>query len=242
MAIPTRGGGSGSVFLSYRREDTRHLAGRLYDRLAQRFGHEQTFMVVDTIQPGAEFAAAIDGAVAACDVLVALIGPGWLHAGDVQGERRLNDPDDFVVLEITAALKRNIRILPVLVDGATPPPAAQLPEALVPLARRNAMRLDHETFRSDVDAVLEAVARYWKRHGSTRRTATKHLMSASRKMSPAGLSTPALNVLPKLSLPGRVHRSTSKPVAQSNPPVHRRGSTCRCRRVPLCTRAQRTRR
>jgi tRNA A-37 threonylcarbamoyl transferase component Bud32 len=162
MAIPTTGADSGSVFLSYRREDTRHLAGRLYDRLAQRFGHEQTFMDVDSIEPGADFAAAIDSAVAACDVLVALIGPGWLHASDGRGERRLNDPDDFVVLEITAALRRKIRILPVLVDGAMPPPATQLPEALVPLARRNAMRLDHETFRSDVDAVLEAVAKMFE--------------------------------------------------------------------------------
>jgi hypothetical protein len=116
-------------------------------------------MDVDSIEPGADFAAAINSAVASCGVLLALIGPNWLDAQDEQGKRRLNDPDDFVVVEITAALRRNVHVLPVLVDGAAPPHATRLPETLTPLARRNAMRLDHETFRSDVDALGDAVAK-----------------------------------------------------------------------------------
>jgi hypothetical protein len=158
-ATPVSGSGHGRIFLSYRREDTRHLAGRLYDRLAERFGHAQIFMDVDSIEPGVDFAAAIDAAVASCNVLLALIGPQWLDARNEEGRRRLNDPDDFVVLEVTAALSRDVRVLPVLVDGASPPQAKDLPEALAPLARRNAMRLDHETFRSDLDALLGAVTR-----------------------------------------------------------------------------------
>ncbi len=158
MATPTASAGRGSVFLSYRRGDTRHLAGRLYDRLAQRLGTKHVFMDVDSIGPGADFAAAIDTAVASCDVLLILIGANWLNAQDEHGERRLDDPDDFVVLEITAALRRNIHILPVLVDGASPPRRQDLPDALTPLAHRNAVRLNHETFRADVEALLDAVA------------------------------------------------------------------------------------
>jgi hypothetical protein len=82
VVTPATGTGSGRVFLSYRREDTRHLAGRVYDRLADRFGHARIFMDVDSIEPGADFAAAIENAVASCNVLLALIGPSWLDAHD----------------------------------------------------------------------------------------------------------------------------------------------------------------
>ena len=93
-----------------------------------------------------------------CGVLLAVIGRAWLDASDEHGQRRLDDPDDFVVLEITAALRCGVRVLPVLVDGAAPPHRNQLPDALVPLANRNAVRVNHETFRSDVDTLLHAIA------------------------------------------------------------------------------------
>jgi TIR domain len=79
----------GRIFVSYRRQDTGHLAGRLYDRLADRFGQGQVFMDVDTIEPGVDFAEEITRAVAACKVLVAVIGLGWLTATDERGRRRL---------------------------------------------------------------------------------------------------------------------------------------------------------
>lgn len=122
-------------------------------------------MDVNSIEPGVDFAAAIDEAIASCDVLLALIGPNWVDSRDEHGQRRLDDAEDFVVLEIAAALRRNVRVLPVLLDGASPPRRDDLPEALIPLARRNAMRLDHETFRSDVSTMLDAVANIL---GSTR--------------------------------------------------------------------------
>jgi hypothetical protein len=159
VATPAAGGQPGGIFLSYRRDDTRHLAGRVYDRLAERFGDGRVFMDVDSIEPGLDFGAVIDDAVAACGVVLALIGPAWSTAHDDRGRRRLDDPDDFVVLELTAALDQGVRVLPVLVDGADPPRAADLPEPLRPLARRHAVRLDHESFRSDVDALVTAVAR-----------------------------------------------------------------------------------
>ncbi|MGH3843952.1 MAG: tetratricopeptide repeat protein [Pseudonocardiaceae bacterium] len=148
-----------AVFLSYRREETRHIAGRLADRLTERLGSTQVFMDVDTIEPGADFAAAIAREVASCDVLIALIGPTWSTIADRRGRRRLDDPDDFVLLEIRAALEREIRVIPVLVDGAVMPDRCDLPEGLQGLARRNAVRLDHETFRSDITTLLDAVER-----------------------------------------------------------------------------------
>ncbi|MGH8917889.1 MAG: TIR domain-containing protein [Actinomycetes bacterium] len=150
-------GATRAVFLSYRREDTRHLAGRLADRLTEWLGPQQVFMDVDTIDPGADFATTIAREVASCRILIALIGPTWATATDRRQRRRLDDPDDFVVLEIRAALERGIPVIPVLVDGAMMPERGELPDALQGLARRNAMRLDHDTFRSDITVVLTAV-------------------------------------------------------------------------------------
>lgn len=149
--------GTGRIFLSYRREETRHLAGRLADRLAGRFGSAQVFMDVDTIEPGVDFGVAITQAVGACDVLVVMIGQSWLTITDRHGRRKLDNPDDFVVLEIRAALDRNVRVIPVLVDGAHMPGRDDLPAVLHGLARRNAVRLDHETFRSDAGHLITAV-------------------------------------------------------------------------------------
>jgi hypothetical protein len=112
---------SGGIFISYRRQETRHLAGRLYDRLAARFGLDQVFMDVATIEPGVDFAEAIDQAVGACRVLLAVIGSHWLTAADDAGQRRLDHPDDLVRLEVEAALARNVRVIPILVDDAVMP-------------------------------------------------------------------------------------------------------------------------
>ncbi|MGH3906147.1 MAG: toll/interleukin-1 receptor domain-containing protein [Pseudonocardiaceae bacterium] len=146
-----------AVFLSYRRGETSHIAGRLADRLTDRLGPEQVFMDVDAIDPGADFAVAIAREVASCRILIALIGPNWSRITDKRGRRRLDDPDDFVVLEIRAALERGIRVIPVLVDGAVMPGRGDLPEGIQGLARRNAVRLDHDTFRSHVTTVLNAI-------------------------------------------------------------------------------------
>src|SRR5919198_42088 len=142
------------VFISYRRQESSGLAGRLYDRLATHVGEDQVFMDVDTIALGVDFAEVITQAVSTCEVLLAIIGPNWLDATDPDGQRRLDDPDDIVRLEIAAALERDIRVIPILVDGAAMPRRQQLPESLATLARRNALSLRHESFRSDCDRLL----------------------------------------------------------------------------------------
>ena len=100
----------GRIFISYRRSDTPHVAGRLFDRLVARFGAGNVFIDVDTIEPGLDFTDAIADAVGACDVLLALIGSNWLDAADDRGHRRLDDPDDLVVVEVATALQRQIRV------------------------------------------------------------------------------------------------------------------------------------
>src|SRR5215470_13353194 len=149
----------GGIFVSYRRQESKHLAGRLYDRLVDRFGEGQVFMDVDTIEPGADFAEAISRAVAACQVLLAIIGPNWLTAADERGGRRLDDPDDLVRLEIEAALARDVRVIPILVEGAHMPGRRDLPDSLTGLARRNALLIRHESFRSDAGRLITAIER-----------------------------------------------------------------------------------
>lgn len=149
----------GGIFVSYRRQESSHLAGRLADRLADRFGESQVFIDVDTIEPGVDFAEEIILAVAACKVLLAIIGPNWLTATDEQGRRRLDAPDDIVRLEVEAALARGVRVIPILVEGAVMPAREDLPDSLAGLVRRNALLIRHESFRSDVGRLVTAIDR-----------------------------------------------------------------------------------
>jgi len=145
------------LFINYRRDDTRHAAGRLYDRLTTHFSDDQVFMDIDQIEPGEDFVEAINRKVSICDIAIVLIGPRWLHATDASGKRRLDDEEDFVRMEIVAALRRNIRVIPVLVDRAQMPRKEDLPEALAPLSRRNAIELSETRFHADVNRLIEAI-------------------------------------------------------------------------------------
>src|SRR5688500_16574002 len=109
------------IFINYRRQDAIGTAGRLYDRLAQAFGRDKLFMDVDHIPAGIDFVGYLESQVAACDVFLVVIGPNWLDAQDESGGRRIGSPDDFVSIEIAAALARQIRVIPVLIDGARMP-------------------------------------------------------------------------------------------------------------------------
>jgi hypothetical protein len=119
---------SGQIFISYRREESRWSARSLHDRLSVSFGPKQIFMDIDAIAPGEDFVRAIETTVAKCDVLIAVIGNNWLTSKDDQGGRRLDNPEDFVRMEIATALKREIRVIPVLVDGALMPRSTELDE------------------------------------------------------------------------------------------------------------------
>lgn len=148
--------GSG-VFVSYRRQDTSGVAGRLADRLAERLGASRVFMDVDTIEPGVDFTQAIARAVETCEVLLAIIGPGWLIATDELGHRRLDDSNDIVRVEIEAALTRKVRVIPVLVENAVMPRRENLPESLASLAYRHAFIVRHESFRYDAERLVAAI-------------------------------------------------------------------------------------
>src|SRR5262245_21679622 len=114
----------GKIFISYRRDDTQHVAGRLSDRLQQHF---DVFMDVESMDPGVDVDTAIDTAVSGTDVLLVLIGRTWLNSLDDDGNRRLDDPNDYVVREVAGALERATRVIPVLVDGAEMPERKDLP-------------------------------------------------------------------------------------------------------------------
>jgi hypothetical protein len=148
---------SGRIFISYRREETAYPAGWLYDRLADRFGGGQVFKDVDSIQLGDDFVEVITSAVGSCDVLLALIGQEWLAITDEHGRRRLDDPDDFVRLEIEAALTRRVRVIPILVDGARMPRADELPDSLATLVRRQALELSPARFDFDTNRLLKVL-------------------------------------------------------------------------------------
>src|SRR5690242_2126838 len=149
----------GRIFMSYRREDTAYPAGWLYDRLAGHFARSQIFKDIDSIELGDDFVDMITTAVGACDVLVVLIGDRWLTATGQDGQRRLDDPDDFVRLEIEAALARNVRVIPILVEGAQMPRADELPASLAKLARRQALELSPARFDADIRRLLRVLDR-----------------------------------------------------------------------------------
>ncbi len=149
---------SGRIFISYRRQDSAYPAGWLYDRLVERFGAEQIFKDVDSIELGDDFVDTITNAVGSCDVVLALIGKKWATIKSGR-DRRLDDPNDFVRLEIEAALERDVLLIPILVDGALMPRAGDLPDSIAPLVRRQALELSPLRFRSDTDALLTVLGR-----------------------------------------------------------------------------------
>jgi TIR domain len=148
---------AGRIFVSYRREDTAYAAGWLFNRLADHFGREQLFKDVDSIELGDDFVEVITRAVGSTDVLLALIGDRWLSITDDEGRPRLDNPDDFVRLEIEAALARRVRVIPILVEGAAMPAAEDLPPSLAPLARRQALELSPSRFESDTARLLKVL-------------------------------------------------------------------------------------
>ncbi|WP_447963392.1 SUMF1/EgtB/PvdO family nonheme iron enzyme [Nitrospira sp. Ecomares 2.1] len=148
------------IFICYRREDSIAYAGRLFDQLADRFGEEQIFMDIDTMKVGLDFVEQIEKAVQSCHVLIAVIGKTWVNIQDEEGKRRLDNPKDFVRVEIQVALERNILVIPLLVGGAGMPKAVELPDVIAKLARRHAMKMSDERFRADATRLFEQISEY----------------------------------------------------------------------------------
>jgi TIR domain len=147
---------SPGIFLSYRREETAGYARVIYDRLTTRFSG-QIFMDVTSINPGVDFGAAIDRAVSESRVLIALIGKHWDTVTTETGNRRLDDPKDFVRLEIATALNRGLLVVPTLLPGATLPRSDHLPEPLVGLTRRQAIQITDANFDTDIQRLISVI-------------------------------------------------------------------------------------
>lgn len=151
--------GTLGIFISYRRDDEPHLAGRLNDHIVAEFGRARVFMDVDSIDPGLDFIDVINNALEKCQVLLVLMGTKWIDASDSHGKRRLDNSCDYVRLEVESALARGIRVIPVLVEGVRMPYADELPERMSSLVRRNAVTISHGRFNADVDRVIEVLRR-----------------------------------------------------------------------------------
>jgi hypothetical protein len=153
-AIARRG-----VFLSYRRDDAGPYARSLQLQLSQRIPDTPVFMDLDSIEPGLDFAEVIEQAVNTSAVLVALIGRQWATLTDESGDRRLDNPDDYVRFEVKTALEQGLRVIPVLIDGARPPRSQELPADLRKLARLNAHKLSYDRYQDDADRLLDLIQR-----------------------------------------------------------------------------------
>jgi hypothetical protein len=147
------------IFISYRRKDTAGHAGRLKDALENHFAGG-VFMDVEKIAAGQDFVKAIDDAVGKCSVLLVLIGDQWLSVADSSGRRRLDDPEDFVRREIASALRRDITVIPVLVEGAAMPAPADLPDELKDLSRRNAQEISDTRWGYDVGQLIKELEKH----------------------------------------------------------------------------------
>src|SRR5215469_981542 len=144
------------VFISYRRDDSAGYAHAIYRELVHNFSKDQLFMDVDTVEPGVDFVRVVEEAVGKCDVLVALIGKRWV-GDEPSGTSRLDNEKDYVRLEVCTALARDIRVIPVLVDGMSMPSEEMLPAPLQPLTRRNAIEISNTRFNFDVERLITAV-------------------------------------------------------------------------------------
>jgi CHASE2 domain-containing sensor protein len=175
------------IFISYRRGDSIAYAGRIYDHLSQHFGADKVFMDIGGIAPGEDFVKVLDARVADSDVVIALIGPGWLNACDDRG-RRIDQPDDFVRYELAAALEHGKRLIPVLVGGAMMPGADQLPPALARLARCQAHPVDDSRFAYDLDALIRSIEHRPSLLGQFMELATAERWRRWRQASTAGVA------------------------------------------------------
>jgi len=197
------------IFINYRRDDAPGVAGRLFDHLTRKFSRRNIFMDVDAMKPGMDFVRQLDTQVAQCGVLLAVIGPHWLDAKDHSGQRRLDSDNDYVRIELASALKRDIPVIPVLVDGAAMPPEDGLPDDLKSLVRRHALELRHTRFDADAIAITNALEELV----TSRRSPWRPIIAGT--VVAAGVAVVAV-FWPKLTA---MLRPIAPPIAQSGQPT-----------------------
>lgn len=191
------------IFLSYRRDDSAGHVGRLYDALSARFGSQRIFVDIDHISPGQDFIQVVDEAVGRCAVLLVVMGKRWAGTGRV-GKRRIDDPGDFVRLEVVGGLRRaGLRMIPVLVGGAKMLGPAELPEDMRDLSRRNAFELSDTRWKEDVARLTTELDRVM---GPTATPATPvpaiqtPVVSATPVVAQPAIEIPAIKI-PAIKLP-----------------------------------------
>lgn len=145
------------IFISYRREDTAAHVGRLYDELQRKFGRRSVFMDIDTIEPGQAFAEQVVKNINNASIVLVAIGKTWLKITDSNGQRRIDKPEDFVHLEILAALNSKKTVIPILFDGTPPLTETDLPDTLKPLAQLQALEISASRFRYDMDRLIKSI-------------------------------------------------------------------------------------
>jgi tetratricopeptide (TPR) repeat protein len=151
----------GQIFISYRRNDAAYVTGHINDRLCEEFGAASIFTDVDNIALGVDFRAVLDEKVGQCQILLAVIGANWLGAKNQAGELRLQDPADFVRIEIESALKRSIPVIPLLIAGTTMPSKDELPESLQDLSFRNGTQIRPvPDFHADIDRLIHSLRKH----------------------------------------------------------------------------------
>ena len=154
---------STTIFISYRRHESGDVTGRIYDRLVQHFGREAIFKDVDSIPLGVDFRKFLGDAVGKCNLLLAVVGRQWLNSQNESGARRLDDPRDFVRIEIESALQRDIPVIPLLVQGAGVPAENDLPSSMRALIYRNAISIRPDPdFHHDIDRLITGVELHFK--------------------------------------------------------------------------------
>jgi hypothetical protein len=147
-----------TIFISYRRSDSQDVTGRIYDRLVSKFSPKQVYKDVDTIPLGVSFPAHLRQLLSKANVVLVIIGPSWVSATDEDGGRRLDDPNDFVRLEIEQALRADMPVIPVLVSNAKMPKATELPASLRSLASRNGMEIGADpNFNRDIGRLFSGL-------------------------------------------------------------------------------------
>jgi hypothetical protein len=145
------------LFLSYRREDSPYAAGRLYDHLVDAFGEEAIYFDVAGSCAGIDFRRQIADEIAKCDAVIVVIGEKWLVLEDAEGNRRIDQPNDMVHIEIRSALDRGVPVTPIFVDNAKVPNPMALPEVLRDLCYRNGYEAGYENFREQIKVIIKGI-------------------------------------------------------------------------------------
>jgi hypothetical protein len=196
-----------NVFISYRRSDCQDMAARIADRLGLAPGIDEVFIDVEDIAPGADFALAIDAALAESDVSLVLIGDGWMGAPDAQGRARILDDADFVRAEVAKSLASGRKVLPVLLNNASMPDGDALPVDIRPIAHRNAVFVRHLSFDQDIELLLDAIC--GRQRSRPRRWLRRHPLIARALAALAGTASSAAALIGLAAIHSQVTGGTA---------------------------------